>query len=63
MKKVQEFRRRAADCRDQAAKALPELRCHYAALADMWDRLADERVTFFIPKDEDGQTVAQDFPA
>lgn len=53
MKKVQEFRRRAVDCRAMAAKAPTlEVKDHYQSLAEIWDRLAQERVTFFIDKDE-----------
>jgi hypothetical protein len=49
MKKVDEFRKRAAHCRELAQTAVSaDLRRHYHQLADMWDRLADERLTFFV---------------
>jgi hypothetical protein len=48
MDKVMEFRQRAVECRDLAAKSRPELRHHFAELADTWEKLAQERETFFI---------------
>lgn len=52
MKKVQEFRKRANECRDLSVKAPgADMREHYRNLAEMWDRLADERLDFFVPKD------------
>jgi hypothetical protein len=49
MKKVQQFRKRAAECRESANVAgTPELRAHYEQLALVWDKLAEERLTFFI---------------
>ena len=55
MDKVGEFRRRAAECRALAASsALADIRQNYAELAEVWDRLADERLVFFEPP-----TIAQ----
>jgi len=54
MQKVDEFRKRAGNCRELAQVAVSaDLRCHYHQLADMWDRLADERLTFFVTGDMD----------
>lgn len=56
MKKIQEFRRRASDCRGLSMRGItPEVRQHYRELAEMWDRLADERRDFklFITRDAD----------
>jgi len=42
--KENEFRLRAAECRNHAAKApTDELRQHYLWLAEMWRELADAR--------------------
>lgn len=52
MKKVQEFRTRAAECRVMSVKGpTPEIREHYRNLAYMWDRLAEQRLALFISKD------------
>jgi hypothetical protein len=49
MKKVRELRARATECRAQAAKAtLHNLREDYSRAAEMWDKLAEERLRFFI---------------
>jgi hypothetical protein len=48
MDKVLQFRQRAVECRDLAAKSRPELRSHYEELARTWEKLAQERETFFI---------------
>jgi hypothetical protein len=53
MEKVEEYRRRAAECRDHSKHVSPDIQGHYLDLAAMWDRLADERLTFFIPKDKE----------
>ncbi len=54
MKKVQDFRKRAAECRELSTRAsTPEIREHYRNLGEIWDRLAEERLRFFIPKDMD----------
>jgi hypothetical protein len=54
MQKVQEYRKRAKECRDLALKGpTQELRDHYTSLAEIWDRLAGERIDYFIPKDAD----------
>lgn len=45
MQKVTEYLERSAECRELSTKApTAELRKHYVALADMWKRLADERM-------------------
>jgi hypothetical protein len=52
MKKLEEFRKRARECRDLSVKApAAEMREHYRHLAEMWDRLADERVNFLLSKE------------
>ncbi len=48
MDKVKEFRGRAEECRKLGKIAPPDLRQHYFELANMWDRLAEERLTFFV---------------
>jgi Skp family chaperone for outer membrane proteins len=49
MDKVREFQSKAAECREQAAKADTEsVREHYSNLARMWDKLAEERLKFFV---------------
>jgi hypothetical protein len=48
MDKVKDYRRRAEECRLLATVAPPELRPHYQDLAIMWDRMAGERLTFFV---------------
>jgi hypothetical protein len=49
MKKVDEFRRRASHCRELAQSGTSaDIRRHYQQLAEMWDRLAEERLTFFV---------------
>ena len=48
MKKVEEYRHRASDCRNLSQNGPLELRAHYVGLADMWERLAEERLTFFV---------------
>jgi hypothetical protein len=53
MDKVKDYRRRAEECRQLAAAAPQELRHHYEQLADIWDRLAEERLDFFVPREVD----------
>ena len=54
MEKVREYRKRAAICRDWAARAPTAAnREYYLDLAQMWENLAEERMTFFIPKEAD----------
>jgi hypothetical protein len=49
MDKVREFRRRARECRIAAERAgTDDLKGHYKQLAGVWEKLADERVAFFI---------------
>jgi len=44
VKKVQEYLRRADDCRRKAGAALtPETERQYRELAEMWDQLAQDR--------------------
>lgn len=53
MEKVRQLRRRATECREQAAKApTPDLKAHYEELATVWDKLAEERLTFFVEHPE-----------
>jgi len=49
MDKVHEFQKRARECRELAAKTGAEsIRRQYDDLAEMWDRLARERLQFFV---------------
>jgi hypothetical protein len=49
MDKVREFRTRARECRIAAARAgSHDLKGHYDELAEVWEKLADERLAFFI---------------
>jgi hypothetical protein len=49
LKRVEEYRARAVECRKLAVSDLPpDLRLHYEAIADIWEKLANERVTFFM---------------
>lgn len=49
MNKVNQYRQRAAECREEAARStVPDVRRNYSELAEMWDRLAEERLTFFV---------------
>jgi hypothetical protein len=49
MDKVQQFRHRASECQEQAAVAVsPEIKSHYLGVARMWEKLAEERLTYFI---------------
>ena len=55
MDKVQEFRRRAGECRGLAGKSTSaEIRKNYEGLATVWERLAEERLAFFVPAAEVG---------
>jgi len=52
MDKVKQYRRRAQECCELAAQVtVPDVRVNYEELAAMWDRLADERLTFFWHQD------------
>ena len=54
MEKVHEYRKRAAICRDWAARGPTAANQeYYLDLAQMWENLAEERMTFFIPKEAD----------
>jgi len=49
LKKVEEYRQKAAECRALAERGPnSEVRGHYRALAEMWDKLATERMEFFV---------------
>ena len=48
MDKVREFRQRARECRIAAHRTRPDLKVHYENLAAIWDKLAEERLTFFV---------------
>lgn len=49
MEKVLEYRRHAEECRGLASQVIgQEIKAHYEALADMWAKLAEERLTFFV---------------
>lgn len=48
MDRVREFRKRAKECRRAASNAAPEIRTHYEGMADVWEKLAEERLTFFV---------------
>jgi hypothetical protein len=53
MDKVQEYQRRAAECRSLAAMgSSAETGAHYEYLAVMWDKLAEERLAFFVTPPE-----------
>jgi hypothetical protein len=63
MKKVREFRWRAKECRQLGARAsTSELRAHYEEMAEVWDKLAHERLTFFVDRceadNDDGDLLA-----
>jgi len=51
MDKVRELRLRATHCRESAGNASqPDIRARYDNIARMWDKLADERLVFFVEK-------------
>jgi hypothetical protein len=53
VQKVREFRKRARECRASAARAPnAELKTHYDELAVVWDKLAEERLAFFVEHPE-----------
>lgn len=52
MQKVREFRQRATECRVAAAHASnAEIRSRYEEMARIWEKLADERLDFFVQHD------------
>ncbi len=60
MDKVQEFRHHASQCRALASRALSaEIRSRYLQLARVWERLADERLTFLVPRSRPGGLAAE----
>jgi hypothetical protein len=60
MKKVREYRQRAKECRDLGDRAGGDLRAHYDDMARVWDKLAEERLTFFVehPEEHSEEEVA-----
>jgi len=52
MKKTEEYRQRAIECRNLAKNSPGDMRAHYEELAAMWDRMAEERLSFFVPSPE-----------
>ena len=55
MDKVREFRRRAQECRQLAQEATTaDIRGHYQNLARTWEKLADERKSFFVERFKKG---------
>jgi hypothetical protein len=61
MKKVREFRRRAGECRKLSAKAsMPDLKTHFDDMARVWDKLAQERLSFFVePREADNDDALE----
>ncbi|HEX3942655.1 MAG TPA: hypothetical protein VHW69_01070 [Rhizomicrobium sp.] len=62
MKKVREYRQRARECREFGVKAAgSDLRGHYERMAEVWDKLAEERLTFFVedPATDNDNAVAK----
>jgi hypothetical protein len=52
MEKVLEYHRHAEECRNLASQgSTQEIRAHYEALAAVWTKLAEERLTFFVHGD------------
>ena len=62
MKKVREYRQRAKECRALAGRAAGDLKAHYENMANVWDKLAEERLTFFVenPEQDTQGEVAED---
>jgi hypothetical protein len=62
MKKVREYRQRANECRGLGNSASGDLRAHYEDMARVWDKLAEERLTFFVesPEQDTEGEVAED---
>ena len=52
MDRVRQFRKRAKECRNAAAKAAPEIRAHYEEIAEVWEKLAEERLMYFVAPTE-----------
>jgi hypothetical protein len=52
-------RQHAAECRELSAKApTPEIREHFGSIAKMWDKLAAERLQFFIVAEPEPRAAA-----
>ena len=53
------MRQRAAECPELSAKApTPEIREHFGSITKMWDKLADERLQFFIAAEPEPRAAA-----
>lgn len=60
MDKVREFQRRVAQCRELAVQLSTEkVRSHYQALADLWERLAADRLSHLRRKLHFGKSSEQ----
>ncbi len=63
MDKVQEFQRRAAECRSLGEQgSAAEIRAHYENLAAMWEKLAEERLAFGFVTSNPGQPALSSVP-
>jgi hypothetical protein len=50
MDRTLEYRKRAEECREMArSAALPNIKENYEELAAMWEKMAEERLKFFVP--------------
>jgi hypothetical protein len=61
--KVREFRQRAKECRALAGTATgADIKAHYENMAKIWDKLAQERLTFFVehPEQDTEGELAED---
>ena len=65
VQKVREFRERANECRELAARSSGDLKAHYEEMARIWDKLVQERLTFFVehPEQDAEGEVAEDAAA
>jgi len=53
MKKVRQYRQRAKECRHLSSVAsASDLRMHFQEMANIWDKLAQERLDFFVEHPE-----------
>jgi len=53
MKKVRHYRQRAKECRHLSSVAsTSELKMHFQDMATIWDKLAQERLDFFVEHPE-----------
>jgi hypothetical protein len=62
VKKVKEYRQHAKECRELGHKAHGDLKSHYEEMARVWDKLAQERLDFFVvhPEQDTEGEVAED---